>query len=44
VEALADMYQRHIALEDESLFPLAAKILSEEDKLSIAKEMAQRRA
>ena len=44
VEALADMYQRHIALEDESLFPLAAKILSKEDKLTIAKEMAQRRA
>ena len=44
VAALADMYQRHIALEDESLFPLAAKILSKQDKLTIAKEMAQRRA
>jgi len=38
------MYQRHIALEDKSVFPLAAKILSKEDKLMIAKEMAQRRA
>jgi len=44
VEALAEMYQRHIALEDKSVFPLAAKILSKEDKLMIAKEMAQRRA
>ena len=35
---------RHIALEDESLFPLAAEILSKKDKLIIAKEMAQRRA
>src|SRR5581483_3040685 len=43
VEALAAMYQRHIKVEDESLFPLATRILSETDKLTIAKEMAARR-
>ena len=36
VEALAAMYQRHIAVEDEALFPLAAIVLSETDKLAIA--------
>jgi hemerythrin-like domain-containing protein len=43
VEALSAMYQRHIAVEDDSLFPLAAKVLSESDKLGIAKEMSARR-
>ena len=43
VEALAAMYQRHIALEDESLFPLAATVLPREDQLEIAREMAERR-
>lgn len=43
VEALSAMYRRHIALEDETLFPAAAQILSQEAKLAIAKEMAERR-
>jgi hemerythrin-like domain-containing protein len=43
VEQLAIMYERHIALEDEALFPLAARVLSETDKLAIASEMAARR-
>ena len=44
VESLAAMYQRHIAIEDNSLFPYAAGALSQADKLSIAEEMANRRA
>lgn len=44
MDALAAMYQRHIKLEDESLFPFAAQVLSDADKLAIAKEMAARRS
>ncbi len=43
VESLAAMYQRHILVEDNLLFPFAAKALSETDKLTIAEEMATRR-
>ena len=43
VEALAAMYQKHIALEDEAVFPLAVNVLSPGDKLAIAQEMADRR-
>lgn len=43
VSELASMYQRHIALEDEVLFPLAARVLSAEEKSQIATEMADRR-
>jgi hemerythrin-like domain-containing protein len=43
VEALSAMYQRHIKVEDESLFPMAAQVLSETEKLTIAREMAARR-
>lgn len=44
VAELSAMYQRHIAVEDEMLFPVAAKTLSDDDKRSIAAEMAKRRA
>ena len=43
IESLAAMYQRHILVEDNSLFPFAAKALSQTDKLTIAEEMATRR-
>jgi hemerythrin-like domain-containing protein len=43
IDELSVMYKRHIRVEDESLFPVAAKVLSSEDKLKIAKEMAARR-
>ena len=43
VDELSTMYKRHIGVEDESLFPVAAKVLSSADKLTIAKEMAARR-
>jgi len=44
VSELSAMYQRHIAVEDHALFPVAAKVLSEADKAAIAAEMAKRRA
>lgn len=44
VAQLSAMYQRHIAVEDETLFPVAAKALSDGDKRAIAAEMAKRRA
>src|SRR5439155_26137784 len=43
IESLTAMYQRHILVEDNSLFPFAAKALSQADKLTIAEEMATRR-
>ncbi len=44
VTQLAAMYRRHIAVEDEALFPVAAKLLSHGDKQAIAAEMTKRRA
>lgn len=44
VSQLAEMYRRHIDVEDKQVFPVAAKIVSAELKAEIAKEMAARRA
>lgn len=44
VNELSAMYKRHIAVEDGTLFPVAAKVLSEANKQAIAAEMAERRA
>ena len=44
VMQLSQMYKRHIAVEDATLFPVAAKALSESEKRAIASEMAKRRA
>jgi hemerythrin-like domain-containing protein len=43
VASLTSMYKRHIHVEDELIFPLAARMLSDADKLAIADEMANRR-
>jgi hemerythrin-like domain-containing protein len=43
VTSLAAMYKRHIRVEDELVFPLAARMLSGAEKSAIAKEMASRR-
>lgn len=43
VHQLADMYRRHIAVEEQQVFPVAARILSSEQKTKIALEMATRR-
>ena len=43
VASLAEMYQQHIRIEDEVVFPLAARVLPEKEKAAIAEEMAKRR-
>jgi hemerythrin-like domain-containing protein len=40
---LSQLYSRHIALEDNSLFPVAAAVLAGTEKAEIATEMAHRR-
>jgi hemerythrin-like domain-containing protein len=43
VASLASMYKQHISVEDSVVFPLAARVLSDAEKVAIAKEMAGRR-
>jgi hemerythrin-like domain-containing protein len=43
VRDLASMYKQHITVEDELVFPLAARVLSDAEKSTIAEEMASRR-
>ncbi len=43
VASLAAMYKQHISVEDSVVFPLAARVLSDAEKVGIAEEMASRR-
>jgi hemerythrin-like domain-containing protein len=43
VGKLDSMYRTHIEFEDRVLFPLAARVLSSEQKAEVAQEMAKRR-
>lgn len=43
VSTLSTMYRRHIRLEDEIVFPTAARLLPEADRKAIGWEMAARR-
>ncbi|MBZ5612834.1 MAG: hemerythrin domain-containing protein [Acidobacteriia bacterium] len=43
VAHLAEMYKQHISVEESVVFPLAARILSREEKMAMAEEMAGRR-
>jgi hemerythrin-like domain-containing protein len=43
LETLRQMYQAHIAFEDEQLFPLARQVLGSDQLQAIGREMAQRR-
>lgn len=43
VAKLASMYKQHIKVEEELIFPLATKMLSDVEKTGIANEMAGRR-
>ena len=43
VAALISIYEQHIGVEDDLVFPLAARLLSQTDKVAIANEMATRR-
>jgi hemerythrin-like domain-containing protein len=40
---LATMYNQHISIEDELIFPLARRVLPDSEKMMIASEMAGRR-
>jgi hemerythrin-like domain-containing protein len=40
---LSQLYSRHIAVEDESLFPVATAVLASTEKANIGTEMAHRR-
>jgi hemerythrin-like domain-containing protein len=40
---LAELYRRHIALEDTEVFPFAAKALASRDRHAVGVEMAARR-
>ena len=43
VRSLVSMYKEHISVEDNLIFPLARRVLSDTEKLAIANEMAGRR-
>jgi hemerythrin-like domain-containing protein len=43
VASLAAMYKQHISVEDSLVFPLAARVLSDAEKVAMAEEMAGRR-
>lgn len=43
VVSLTEMYRQHIRIEDEVVFPVAARVLAEHEKAAIAQEMAKRR-
>ena len=43
VATLISIYEQHIGVEDDLVFPLAARLLSQSDKVAIANEMATRR-
>ena len=43
-DTLVAIYKHHITVEDNFVFPLAARLLSSTDKADIADEMAARRS
>jgi len=43
VAALSSLYKHHITVEDSVIFPLAARLLTQVEKIEIAEEMARRR-
>jgi hemerythrin-like domain-containing protein len=40
---LSDLYRKHIAIEEGSVFPTASAVLPQADRISMGKEMAARR-
>ncbi len=43
VASLASLYKHHINVEDSVVFPLAARLLTQAEKMEVAEEMANRR-
>jgi hemerythrin-like domain-containing protein len=44
VDALEEIYRKHIELEDQEVFPIAARVLSAEEQREVGLEMARRRS
>ena len=44
LESLTRLYEHHIAMEEEQIFPLAAAVLSGAEKTEIGQEMEERRS
>ncbi|MGH9557690.1 MAG: hemerythrin domain-containing protein [Bryobacteraceae bacterium] len=43
LSGLSDLYREHIAIEDQEVFPMAQKVLSDSEKTAIGHRMASRR-
>lgn len=43
LQRLSELYERHLAVEDAEIFPVAAALLSADDKIVMGREMAKRR-
>lgn len=43
LQVLHELYRRHIDIEDQAIFPLAAQVLSQEQLTQLGNQMAQRR-
>lgn len=43
LHALSELYERHLAVEDKEIFPIAATVLSANDRIEMGRQMASRR-
>jgi len=43
LDALSELYERHLAVEDKEIFPIAATVLSASDQIEMGRQMASRR-
>ena len=43
LQGLAELYEHHLVVEDAEIFPVAAALLSADDKTGLGQEMATRR-
>ena len=43
LQGLSELYEHHLAVEDAEIFPVAAALLSADDKTELGQEMAKRR-
>ena len=43
LHALSELYERHLAVEDKEIFPIAAAVLSANDQIEMGRQMASRR-
>jgi hemerythrin-like domain-containing protein len=43
LKGLSELYERHLAVEDKDIFPIAAAVLSANDQIEMGRQMATRR-